>query len=746
MKLCRIPLAAALSLPAGVIAAPVEGTQQIIELQSSREAATSQRKLHGRFLHITGALHPPWDTVFRQLTRHPAADFHPDAHYRPHTSTKANKACHRGQGPAGYYGAETSDCDSPYTLVNATFDWIGAHLKDDIDFIIWTGDSARHDSDEKYDRSEKEVVASNRVLADKFVETFSDIKGRLSIPVVPTFGNNDILPHNIMLGGPNKWLKMYSDIWKSFIPEAQRHTFEQGGWFYTEVVPNKLAVFSLNSLYFFERNAGIDDCTHPSEPGYQQMEWLRVQLEFMRSRGMKAILMGHVPPARTPGKQNWDETCWQKYTLWLKQYRDVITASLYGHMNIDHFFLQDFKDINRNYLKGDTDEYKKHRDRKHDKNNKKNPHTHPVSELGQNDVSTQSGKDYLRELREDWAALPDEAIHATEEDEVEAEKKGKKHPLGGRWAERYALSMVSPSIVPNYFPTIRVFEYNITGLESAPTWLDMMQSRASETPAPAEDDGSHRHQLELRSDDVEFETEKKKKKGKKGKKGKGNDDPYLIVPKPPAKTSPPGPAYSPQPLTLTGYTQYFANLTYINNDARDFVDEKETDGNDGGVSTEGWNEGVHRGKQPSHAPEPRPFNFEVEYSTLEDKLYKIKDLTVGSFIKLAYRIGREDKSKAMVNSAQEASPDEESVGEPSWASEEDDEDYDDDNDDDDEYDEDQDDLDDDEGEQKDGAAGHKRRKGKKGKKGKKGSNNKVWLHFLRHAFVSTVSKKQLKKL
>ena len=38
------------------------------------------------------------------------------------------------------------------------------------------------------------------------------------------------------------------------------------------------------------------------------MEWLSVQLALMRQRGHKVILTGHVPPAWTHAKMNWDES------------------------------------------------------------------------------------------------------------------------------------------------------------------------------------------------------------------------------------------------------------------------------------------------------------------------------------------------------------------------------------------------------------------------------------------------------
>jgi len=35
------------------------------------------------------------------------------------------------------------------------------------------------------------------------------------------------------------------------IPQYELHTFERGGYFAVEVVPNKLAVISLNTLYWY---------------------------------------------------------------------------------------------------------------------------------------------------------------------------------------------------------------------------------------------------------------------------------------------------------------------------------------------------------------------------------------------------------------------------------------------------------------------------------------------------------------
>lgn len=60
--------------------------------------------------------------------------------------------------------------------------------------------------------------------------------------------------------------------------------------------------------YFYDSNKAVDGCDTKSEPGYEQMEWLNIQLALMRQRGSKVILIGHVPPAWTSAKMNWDES------------------------------------------------------------------------------------------------------------------------------------------------------------------------------------------------------------------------------------------------------------------------------------------------------------------------------------------------------------------------------------------------------------------------------------------------------
>ncbi|KAL2843113.1 Metallo-dependent phosphatase-like protein [Aspergillus pseudoustus] len=597
-----LPVLCGLGIAACASAIPL--TEQVSEQQILGDDVTSvtqpSGQLSGRFLHIT--------------------DFHLDTHYKSGTSVE--RVCHREKGTAGPLGAQGTECDAPQTLIDETFRWIETNLKGKIDFVLWTGDSARHDNDERIPRTAGEIIDLNEVLATKFIDVFEDKETPrgLSIPIIPTIGNNDIMPHNIFKEGPNRWTRRFTEVWARFIPEHQRHTFEEGGWFLAEVIPNKLAALSLNTMYFYESNSAVDGCAAKSEPGYEHMEWLRIQLELLRERDMKAILIGHVPPARAGSKRNWDESCWQKYTLFLNRFRDVVAGSVYGHMNIDHFMLQDSHDVD---ILAAASESESENSSSHDP-----------------EFAVQSRSTYLNSLRENWAEMPSppaemssleswsaDFFDADAASEAALGKKAQRflHKIGGPWAERYSVSLVSPSVVPNYFPTLRVIEYNTTGLEGVTLWSD----------SPYSDDSVESVILEDIDTDELDEEIAKKKHGKKGKNNK-KKKPSFKVPNHPSPTAPPGPAYSDQTMTWLSYAQYFANLSHIYGDSSS-ESESEHSQQPSSTSKENANANADVSKSLDL--------YTVEYDTCTDKTYKLKDLTVRSYFELAKRIANKNRRK-----------------------------------------------------------------------------------------------------
>ena len=482
----------------------------------------------------------------------------------------------------------------------------------------------------------------------------------------------------------------------------------------------------------------MDGCAKESEPGYDHMEWLRVQLGFMRQRGLKVILIGHVPPARTDSKNNWDESCWQKYALWLRQYRDIIVASMYGHMNIDHFILQDFDEVSI------ADSVQKHG-------------LERVTRPLKNDsVALQSAGDYLVDLKDDWSKLPTEPTLDLSEGSffervmgfLKRKKKHKKHKsrkkyldeIGGDWAERYAVSQVSPSVIPNYFPTLRIFEYNISGLETA------QRPQENENFLPAEkgvarcaerrdgamykldDAGLEQARLGL-SDNyaivLNLEGEKQNKKKKKGKKKR----PSLTVPDPPPSDAPPGPAYSPQALTLLGYTQFYANLTAINEHVLGREDaevvkvyQEPQVGAEADQMIFSSDDSVARNRKHIEG-----FTFEIEYNTGEDRVFGLKDLTVRSYLRLAERIGSFDSGCTFEDVDEDKALEKKSAEDTLQ-------------------------VDDSESNLEtkqdlviEASRKRKKHKKKKGREGRERCRNDTWLTFIKRAFVGTKDDAEIEK-
>ncbi len=138
---------------------------------------------------------------------------------------KKGKKGGSGRRRAGFWGSGVSDCDSPPHLVSATLDWVaenwissgganprsssspatplagrgpltsdvaGAEAEeqgaaDGFDYIIWTGDSARHDIDSDHPRTREEIFNYNRWALAEMERRFP------GVAIVPSIGNNDIV-------------------------------------------------------------------------------------------------------------------------------------------------------------------------------------------------------------------------------------------------------------------------------------------------------------------------------------------------------------------------------------------------------------------------------------------------------------------------------------------------------------------------------------------------------------------------
>ncbi|WVO13727.1 hypothetical protein L204_101349 [Cryptococcus depauperatus] len=610
-----------------------------------------KRPLKGRFLHIT--------------------DIHPDPHYKS-GSTLAS-GCHerpkkkhkskdklgldqeeevdggigalKGDNLAGKWGTAVSNCDSPSSLVNITFNWLKEEWADEIDFVVWTGDNARHDIDRSLPRTPNEIFTLNRMIVEKMLDTF----GR-DMPIVPSIGNNDIYPHNILAAGPNRMTEEFLLIWKHFIPSEAAHVFERGAYFSVEVIPDRLAVISLNTIFWYDSNTIVDGCSsHSNDPGALEMDWLDIQLNNFRQRGMQVWLTGHVPPHMG----RYYDDCYLRYGDLALRYQDTIVGHLFGHMNVDHFFFIDVDELEATSKVAVSDDSTTS-NRFHQDLSLPQTHSSPSSSGPVRPLGRSGAKNLEKELKKDFGEMPGPRMLNLKD---------------------YAIVNVAASVIPTYHPGLRIYSYNISGVDSDAItehlYIGRQVSEIEDEESDLEDEES-----DIEDEDDELlvhieplgglEANKRKGGHKHGKQHKGScslpeneDKPHCLFRRKPRHYSKNSPSRRNRALSPLGYTQFY--LPSINQQKEEPQWEVE-------YSTHKIRHLVppsHNLSQPIPIPlhllpeyDPQIFSIPKNKSDRKEILkkrenfyqalknitpYKMKDLTIGSYIKLARMLVLEKK-------------------------------------------------------------------------------------------------------
>lgn len=526
--------------------------------------------LHGRFLHIT--------------------DIHPDEYYKegnsissvchyPATSTHTD---HGEEDYAPKFGKPMAGCDSPMDLMDYTLDWIQDNLKDEIDFIIWTGDNMRHDNDRTHPRHEPKIFAMNELVTSKLYTKLckhphDNNPRHMAIDLIPSIGNNDVFPHNLFALGPTLQTREFYRLWHWFIPEEQQKLFNRYGSFVKEVIPGKLAIISINTLYMFKANPLADNCMNPKEPGYQLLIWLGFVLQELRKRDIKVWLSGHVPPL----EKNFENSCYHKFTLWTHEYRDIIIGGVYGHMNMDHFVPVNGPD-SRAFLE------------QQNMNMNEDPLQYEQESLHDMDLPflTQGAKPSNKESYMD-------TIKDTVYDKIakklspkRRKRKGKKPKTAKDLQYKYSIVNVAGSIIPTFNPSMRIWEYNISDWDQSSP--DLQQNGFEPWD-----------QFFLNLDDIITKealitdhtlTTKREDK---------------TIPSKMPKDLPLGPAYTPQLFSPTRFIQYFADLDKINSNYYQYIKDGLTE------------------KEAAK----KSFKYDIEY-TSEDAPFDGKSLMVHDYMEI----------------------------------------------------------------------------------------------------------------
>ncbi|RIB01033.1 Metallo-dependent phosphatase-like protein [Gigaspora rosea] len=273
------------------------------------------KKFTGKFLHITDLHIDPDYTYPSDPTKF--------CHRKSHDSSKNTGGKFGALGDLGQEG-----CDSPLELINETFEYINKNFRD-VDFVIYTGDTVRHNFDPYYKLSKEDVLDDHRRAVSHFMNTFDSKRTK----IIPTLGNNDEWAHNVLPAGPNALLNNITEIWSPYDLNLTSD-FTIGGYFRQDIHP-KLSILSLNSMYFYTENPEINDCNKRSSPGAKQLKWLKSQLKSARKEHRNVYIMQHVPPLYIQGQAVYYPTCLHGYVQLIGQYSDIIYGHFTGHTDQD---------------------------------------------------------------------------------------------------------------------------------------------------------------------------------------------------------------------------------------------------------------------------------------------------------------------------------------------------------------------------------------------------------------------------
>ncbi|KAJ2956365.1 hypothetical protein NQZ79_g7775 [Umbelopsis isabellina] len=233
---------------------------------------------------------------------------------------------------SGRYGTLGSKCDTPISLVQSTFEYLKKPQFQNMDFIIYTGDTARHDRDKKLRRNNSEVIEGHKAAMRYFNSTFDLSKTKL----FPTIGNLDTFVHNGIQEASrdrlsNTLLQDLYEIWQPLNLDLQS-TFQEGGY-YAYDMPDGPTVISLNSMYFFGKNYDVEDCDKPDSPGAIQLVWLKAQLVKAQNNHRPVYIISHVPPIER--EELYHPACYSAYVNILGDYSETLAGHFTGHTNDD---------------------------------------------------------------------------------------------------------------------------------------------------------------------------------------------------------------------------------------------------------------------------------------------------------------------------------------------------------------------------------------------------------------------------
>merc|ERR1712176_1586908 len=172
-----------------------------------------------------------------------------------------------------------------------------------------------------------------QITADLLSEHLPDIT------VYPSLGNHESSPVDSFPPPgittehlSNSWLNHFvQKIWSRWLPPESLHSIAYAGY-YAVQHSEKLRIISLNTQYCDNLNFWL--YLNNTDPG-NMLQWLVSELTWAELRGVKVIILGHIPTGRSDCKKAFS---WNYYEI-VDRFEATVVGQYMGHTHQDHFAL-----------------------------------------------------------------------------------------------------------------------------------------------------------------------------------------------------------------------------------------------------------------------------------------------------------------------------------------------------------------------------------------------------------------------
>ncbi|XP_057374777.1 acid sphingomyelinase-like phosphodiesterase 3b [Daphnia carinata] len=243
------------------------------------------------------------------------------------------------QGHQNQHGVErfgSYRCDSTWQLVVSAVQAMKSITGEDIEFLLWTGDSAARwmaaPGDDGKSRVHDAVSAVSLLIRRYFPGT----------AVYPVVGGADVWPRGqTSFGNIAQPYHELANLWRAWLPPEAEATFKKGGYYVIEQARLQLHLIALNTNYYSEVNHATAE-NDDMDPGGQFAWFESILLKARRRRGT-VYIFGHVPPGIYERHYSRQALHWfqdrfnRRYLNMVQSYSDVIAGQFFGHAHTDSF-------------------------------------------------------------------------------------------------------------------------------------------------------------------------------------------------------------------------------------------------------------------------------------------------------------------------------------------------------------------------------------------------------------------------